>query len=175
MNWKALEKKCLCICIDVFFIFISSWFYITILCRVRFIRLPFFYFIFFFTNGWIDCSLPFSSNFSRVSEIQLRSRSCILFFFNFFFFSNSFPKDNIHSIKKKRRTGDNYVASKDCVSIDFMWFNFIFRVHIFHVHIDIATKVWVINLWKCHSVNIKSKSGFSLLVAIVGFQRVHGY
>lgn len=101
--------------------------------------------------------------------------SFVYSFFLFFFFSNSFPKDNIHSIKKKRRTGDNYVASKDCVSIDFMWFNFIFRVHIFHVHIDIATKVWVINLWKCHSVNIKSKSGFSLLVAIVGFQRVHGY
>lgn len=123
--------------VHVFFIFISSWFYITILCRVRFIRLPFFSFIFFFTNGWIDCSPPFLSNFSRVSEIQLRSRSCTLFLF-FSFFQIRFRKTiSIRDKKKKKRKiGNNYVVSKDCVSIDFVWFNFIFRVHTFHVRID---------------------------------------
>lgn len=108
--WKrALAKKkcpCVCMCIDVFFfIFISSWFYITILCRIRFIRLPFFPFIFFFTNGRIDCPLPFLSNFSRVSEIHNYDLVRVFFFsfLSFFFFLIRFQKTISTRDKKKKR------------------------------------------------------------------------
>ena len=147
----------------LFFIFISSWFYITILCRIRFIRLPFFPFIFFFTNGRIDCPLPFLSNFSRVSEIHNYDLVRVFFFsfLSFFFFLIRFQKTISTRDKKKKRKEKQATCiacsvKEWCIDWFHLWFNF---VYIYFTYISkVATKVWTINLWKCHSVNIKSKA-----------------
>lgn len=138
-------------CIDVFF-----YFYIIMILHNNtlsdsFYTIAIFPFYLLF-HEWVNrlSSSFFIELLACFRNTQLRSRSCILFFFFLIRFQKTISTRDKKK-KKKRKTGKEW-----CIDWFHLWFNF---VYIYFTYISkVATKVWAINLWKCHSVNIKSKA-----------------
>lgn len=134
-----------------FFTFTLLGFYITIFFYIHFVRSPLSFVSPVSTILWINYSFFF---IEPSACFRNRVRSFVLFFR--VRFRKMTPIRNKRN-KKHKKELSNYVREyrwTNRVLINFVLFNFLFPVHLSR-----PWKAWVINLWKCHSVN--TRRGYS--------------